>query len=729
MPRSLKRARVTLVVRLAGFSLFLWVVLHSRHLTTPLAAQDPASRNVEAFRARAIAVTLLDRYPEAADDASRAALRKAIADYDRGWATIAQVNNDRPNLSAEQVRAGLAQGDELFEQSTDQIVALLNGLPILDVGNPAGASRAVSIPFERTALLLRRRTGESGLRFLIKQVDLSSSKPASIDVEDRGDFYCLLELAHPPEGVTQSEVHLSAGADPLAKIDLSVTVPARNPLQVKVVDAEGRPTEAAVGIYSAGKRLLVPPTALDFSAGGYYYRPVRYREGNHTRYWPGGEDYSRYFFVRGGLSIQLPVGSYRLLAAKGPEYLPIDQQITVSAHEPVSQTIVLRRWINMPARGWYSGDTHLHYARPTREANQQLWLWTQAVDLSISNILRMGDGEETYFEQYGFGRYGRFVRPRFALVPGQEDPRSGLMGHAIGLNLPRPVRNLERGYYLYGAVFDDAHREGGLAGYAHVNTYARSSGVYRDMTINVARNKADFVEICEFGEVDTEIYYDFLNLGFRLTAVGGSDVPWGGDAGDSRVYVYGGRPFNPDQWFDGIKKGHTFVTVGPMLEFTVSGRLPGDGIVARRGEQLKIRARAVVGSAIVPIGRLEVVVNGQVFRSASPTGNTALLEFDLSADRSMWIAARATGAHTTPIYVTVDNQRHWLENAVPALLDARLKTLDEIDKLIDQRGANIKPNRAPVWENADSFRRGEEQLRRDVREARTVYENLRTSLR
>src|SRR5579862_5048283 len=101
---------LTAVVRIAGAALFLWIFLYSRHLPTPLAAQDPASRDVEAFRARAIAVTLLSHYPEAVDDVSRQAFRKAIADYDRGWATIAQVNNDRPNLTPEQVTQGLATG-------------------------------------------------------------------------------------------------------------------------------------------------------------------------------------------------------------------------------------------------------------------------------------------------------------------------------------------------------------------------------------------------------------------------------------------------------------------------------------------------------------------------------------------------------------------------------------------------------------------------------------------
>src|ERR1700722_8231021 len=99
---------MTWTVRTAGLLVFLWFFLVFRQLSTPLAAQDPADRDRQAFQARSIGITLLDNYPEAADDASRVAMRKAIADYDRTWAAVAQLYNDRPLLSPERVHEGLA---------------------------------------------------------------------------------------------------------------------------------------------------------------------------------------------------------------------------------------------------------------------------------------------------------------------------------------------------------------------------------------------------------------------------------------------------------------------------------------------------------------------------------------------------------------------------------------------------------------------------------------------
>jgi hypothetical protein len=45
-------------------------------------------------------------------------------------------------------------------------------------------------------------------------------------------------------------------------------------------------------------------------------------------------------------------------------------------------------------------------------------------DVHVASVLRMGDARETYFEQYRFGKAGRFVSGDYALVAGQEDPRT-----------------------------------------------------------------------------------------------------------------------------------------------------------------------------------------------------------------------------------------------------------------------------------------------------------------
>ena len=241
------------------------------------------------------------------------------------------------------------------------------------------------------------------------------------------------------------------------------------------------------------------------------------------------------------------------------------------------------------------------------------------------------------------------------------------------------------------------------------------------------------MEIAQFGDVGTELYYEFLNLGFRLTAVAGSDAPWGGTIGEARVYVYTGPHFDADGWFRGLKAGHTFVTVGPILDFSVDGHMPGDQLTPTKGHLLKIHAQATDLSGVRALGQLEIVANGQVVRAVEPQNGMASIDIELPADHSMWIAARAQRAgnsatclaHTTPVYASVQSKRWWNLDAVPRLLEKRFTSLNELDALIDKTDDRIPDGHNAEWESADAFRNSAGSLRNAIRQARLVYSQLK----
>src|SRR5262249_51419478 len=156
----------------------------------------------------------------------------------------------------------------------------------------------------------------------------------------------------------------------------------------------------------------------------------------------------------------------------------------------------------------------------------------------------------------------------------------------LELNLQNPVRFPDR-YYLYDAVFDEVRRQGGIVGYPHIYRPAPMNYFVRqDMTLNVPAGRVDFAEFCEYGDIGEDLYYEFLNLGFRLAASAGSDAPYGNTIGTSRVYAYTGTEFSPDAWLAALKAGHTFVTNGPMLDLKVDQQIPGSTINARKGDVL-----------------------------------------------------------------------------------------------------------------------------------------------
>ena len=428
----------------------------------------------------------------------------------------------------------------------------------------------------------------------------------------------------------------------------------------------------------------------------------------------------------------LPPGSYDIALRRGAEHLPVFDQFTVTEGGRVDKTYRPRRWVDMRHLGWYSGDDHVHGRIVSDDDAGRLMAWIKAEDVHVANIVKMGDVYRTYFEQRGWGKDYRVTERDYVLSPGQECPRTPQIGHTLSMNTSGMVRDTDR-YYLYDWVIDAVHAQGGLFGYAHVNS--NNFHVDRDMSINVPKGKVDFGEILQFFRMGPELWYDFLNAGFKVTASAGSDVPWGGSVGEVRMYAFlGNEPFSADAWFEAVRRGRTFVTNGPMIEFHVDDALPGDEIrVDDRTRMLRVRARAWSHPERNLPKKLTIVRHGEVLREAVPAGpgsRELSLDFTVTADDGFWIAARVdtddnSSAHTTPVYVTRPGLRFWKYGQVEELLNKRLGSLSEIEAVVAEALEMEKAGKL-VGDHAlqQLALQGPELLKR-VAEARRYYEELR----
>ena len=378
------------------------------------------------------------------------------------------------------------------------------------------------------------------------------------------------------------------------------------------------------------------------------------------------------FYVDGAFDVRLPPGTYKLTISKGFEFLGQTDSIDLKPGGSIAREYRLKRWIDMPARGWYSSDDHIHLRRSPGD-DPAIMRWIAAEDIHVGNILEMGDFWATFFSQYAFGEKGRFQDNGRILSPGQEEPRTPEIGHTISLGASELVR-FQPDYYSYDRLFDRVHALGGVTGFAH---QAMSFHGYRGMALNTLRGKTDFLELAQFcvaeGPIAVEHYYHFLDLGFKLTALAGSDFPWCGKGpeygfaeprfaqiGNARFYAYAGGHLSFERWFAALKAGHTFVSTGPVLFLTVNGHIPGDSVDVTPGTRLHIAAEAYGHEGQVPLGSLEIVGHGKTLARAAGQGTAHLkTEIDLPVQHGIWIAAKCqagTGqaAHTTPVYVTVN---------------------------------------------------------------------------
>jgi hypothetical protein len=443
----------------------------------------------------------------------------------------------------------------------------------------------------------------------------------------------------------------------------------RGTLSLQILDASSAPTAARVGIYDQRGRMPLPGAqAVTVRRFKDRVKQLPVRRG--YEFWPAKGRNA--FYVNGSYEASLPAQGYELVASKGPEYSIHRQQFAVGADLETSLEIPLRRWIDMPAKGWYSGDVHIHIERE-REANAAIAAQLNAEDLHVSNLLQMSNPARFYFPQYAFGVEGHYGEDDFWLIPGQESPRTAHRGHTISLNVSRYHDPGE--YFLYHQTAAAVQADGGLFGYAHVmmDAFHASWGLALDVPMGLV----NFVEVLQISSLGTEILYDFWNLGFNIVPVAGSDYPYINLPGTERSYVHIDGEFSPQSWFDELKLGKTFVSNAPMLSLSANDKTMGETLKIAVGKTVLVQADAKVNPDFDSLVRLEVVLHGEVVASAhSERGSEVLsLNHELTPVESCWIAVRAYGkdgalAHSAPVFVAVGGvEEFWNRAAVPRLVE------------------------------------------------------------
>ena len=138
-----------------------------------------------------------------------------------------------------------------------------------------------------------------------------------------------------------------------------------------------------------------------------------------------------------------------------------------------------------------------------------------------------------------------------------------------------------------------------------------------------------------------------------------------------RVYaMVPGEPVDVAAWMDSLKKGRTFATNGPLLDFSVDGQQVG-GELKFDGAQAAVPFHAKMRS-IVPVDHLDVVCNGQVVQSLAFNAkrDAADVSGTMPLKESGWCLLRASSdkpeypvldnyvyATTSPIYITVEGKK------------------------------------------------------------------------
>jgi TolB protein len=452
----------------------------------------------------------------------------------------------------------------------------------------------------------------------------------------------------------------------------------------RVVGPGGRPISARVYSLASDKRAYAPD--------GGFHRVIAATE-------------THYFHTNGEFDLDVPSGPLSVEAMKGFEYRPASTTVQVPAGGIVDVTLRLERLIDAPSRGWYSGDTHIHDLHQGEFGLSHRTFFDQltAEDLHVTNALIHMDGTRLMGRWTDLtGKPHPLSTADYILQYGEEF--RGSLGHIsmIGVSryvLPFTAGNPNTPYAqpeLDAKYLDEARAQGGIAGYVHpynsrVDQPASGAGIL--IPVDIALGKGDFYDIGALVSdelASAEMYYKFLNCGFRIAATSGtdnfSDVWRDPPPGADRAYVQIRGGLSLRSWMDGIKAQRTFGTTGPLIFLDVEGKGPGDEIAlaGTDRQELKVKVDAV---SIAPLDKLEVIVNGRVAATVKP-GDPLKLSFNGSVPSPAggWIAARVVGpssryvsdsyafAQTSPVYVVRNGKRFtsaddaiFLRNVVDAI--------------------------------------------------------------
>ncbi len=479
------------------------------------------------------------------------------------------------------------------------------------------------------------------------------------------------------------------GASRSGQASLRVLGQRRQWMHVRVIDSStGQPTP--VRLHLSGSR-------------GEYIAPYGHHSQVNANWF---EDYGadvvfggrQYAYVHGEFTTDLPVGDLFVEINKGFEYMPVRRKVTI---RPGQKTLDLRidRWKDLRSGGWVTADTHVHFISP-----HTAWLEAQAEGVNVVNLLASQWGR--LFTNVGdiTGRVG--INENDTIVYVGTENRNHMLGHMSMLGTQGlPVYPMCCGGPSESYIADPDFMT--LAEWAAENR--RKGGVvirphfpycgYTEDPVPILKGLVDALEIRP-QDFPVQEWYRYLNCGYRVAVCGGTDKMSAGTAlGQLRTYarIDTDEPFSFDNWANAVRAGRTISTNGPLIDLSVEGKEIGGSIqLPLSGGTLEVRA---ITESAWPVGRLEIVYNGQVVASEqAPKGARELrLRDKIRVPGSGWVAARCYGldghpgshlmAHTSPIYVKCGETRAFDGPAMEhmlALVEGGIEYLNTLATVFDE---------------------------------------------
>jgi hypothetical protein len=275
-----------------------------------------------------------------------------------------------------------------------------------------------------------------------------------------------------------------------------------------------------------------------------------------------------HFVFDGSIAIKLPKGEYDFEIERGPEYLVRYGHFTMDNFSDDKQVVDLKRFVDMAADGWWSGD--LDVRRPAKD----LKLLMLAEELHVAQLITWPNRNALLAKADYKGPLVEFDTNYFIHLSGIDQRAGGtLLFHNASEPLtitfdPRaefpPQQESIAAASQQPDTWVDAQTAsgwdlpswiacGGLDSIELDNSSLLRRGTARHESTGKPRDKLLFPGTSGEGRWNEKIYYHLLNGGLHVVPTAGSGS---GDAanplGYNRMYVHVKGPLTYDKWWQGV---------------------------------------------------------------------------------------------------------------------------------------------------------------------------------
>ncbi|HET8549194.1 MAG TPA: CehA/McbA family metallohydrolase [Bryobacteraceae bacterium] len=376
------------------------------------------------------------------------------------------------------------------------------------------------------------------------------------------------------------------------------------------------------------------------------------------------------FHTAGNHEVFVPPGKLKVQVTRGFEYWPREAEVDVTAAQKHVVTITLTRMTDMRAKGWYNGSTHTHmnYGGNLRNTLENLMFMARSEGQDIVNELVANKENRVFDYQYfesGGGEHSVSRSDAQTRLLVGEEYRPPFYGHVFLLGLAEHLispfltgyegTGVESLYPSNTDIFRKALAQNAVTGYVHAfsgesDPLERDLGVAKAFPVDAALKTVQCLEWSTASRAQLKVWHHALNNDLRVTPTGGEDsisnLHIGKLIGSVRTYAYLGSDFSITAWLEALRQGRTFFTSGPLLEFRIDGKVPGEEIrLSSGGGTVALEAQV---KSIAPLSQVVIHRNGAPWKQLAlhADAKSASLRTSFPVTESGWYSLYAEGPRT-----------------------------------------------------------------------------------